>query len=68
MFLSIQRRAWYDYLLYSEQDNGTYSQENEQVGKFLLQLLQPLVIKMRKSSTRVNIRHFGWSKIERMLE
>ena len=59
MFLSIQRRAWYDYLLYSEQDNGTYSQENEQVGKFLLQLLQPLVIKMRKSSTRVNIRHFG---------
>ena len=59
MFLSIQRRAWYDYLLYSEQDNGTYSQENEQVGKFLLQLLHPLVIKMRKSSTRVNIRHFG---------
>ena len=59
MFLSIQRRAWYDYLLYSEQDNGTYSQENEQVGKFLLQLLKPLVIKMRKSSTRVNIRHFG---------
>lgn len=39
MFLSIQRRAWYDYLLYSEQDNGTFSQENEQAGKFLLQIL-----------------------------
>ena len=44
MFLSIQRRAWYDYVLYSEQDNGTYGQENEQVGKFLLQLIQPLVL------------------------
>ena len=35
MFLSIQRRAWYNYLL---DNDGTYSQESEHIGKFPLQV------------------------------
>ena len=34
MFL-IQRRAWYDYLL---DNDGTFSQKSEQIGKSPLQL------------------------------